>query len=213
MKRAFVFAVLVLSYMAVRAQDSAGAGKKKKEINPWFAIHAGVNYSGIEGETETYEAFIPGFTAGFRFSFIRFGKNLRINVEANYSEQGGKYKIDNDDAPPGFPRTGKLRLYYVNFPVTLRFQASGGFYCEIGAQAGYLVRAEDKYNGNSTDVKKDYNKFDYDVLGGLGFRINKNWGMGLRVVPGLKNINKKLPDVEANTDRNMVATALVSYYF
>ena len=125
--------------------------------------------------------------------------------------QGGKYKsMYNMDYMPGgtygtSSSSATTRLNYLNFPLLVRYQREPrhGFFAEAGLQPGFLLSAKDD-GGN---IKDGLNKFDVGIPVGAGYQFQNKFGVGLRVTPGLTNINK---DAEYK-NRNIVVSLRASY--
>ena len=79
----------------------------------------------------------------------------------------------------------------------------------MGIQPGLLLSAKDKYEGITDDYKEYVNNFDFGIPIGVGYEFKNNLGVGIRVVPGLMNINAE-SDAK---DRNLVAALRVTYTF
>jgi hypothetical protein len=85
--------------------------------------------------------------------------------------------------------SGRTNLLYLNAPLIIRYRFKKGFFAEAGAQPGLLLRAKDKYSGTKEDYMANMNKFDFSIPLGIGYEFRKNFAAGLRVIPGLSNIN------------------------
>ena len=89
-------------------------------------------------------------------------------------------------------------------------------------QPGLLVSAKKKnsftgYGGGqeptTADVKKDLNSLSLGVPIGAGYVYNKKFGVSVRFVPGLLNINKKIDGASSEMKpKNSVLSARVSYF-
>ncbi len=84
---------------------------------------------------------------------------------------------------------GTTRLWYLNFPLTGRYQFGQNFYGELGIQPGVLLSAKDNYDGESEDWSDYFKTFDLGIPLGVGYEFPNNFGLGLRVTPGVLNIN------------------------
>ncbi len=84
---------------------------------------------------------------------------------------------------------GTTRLWYLNFPLTGRYQFGQNFYGELGIQPGVLLSAKDNYDGGSEDWSDYVKTFDLGIPLGVGYDFQNNFGLGLRVTPGVININ------------------------
>lgn len=136
-------------------------------------------------------------------------KELPVSMwaEVNVSMQGAGWE---DDWGEGLT-DGLTRLWYLNIPLTARYPFGNGFYGEAGIQPGFLLSAKDKYDGGSYDYKEYLRTFDLSIPLGLGYKFENNFGLNLRVIPGVTNINSaEWDDVK---DRNLVVALRGTYTF
>jgi outer membrane immunogenic protein len=211
MKKTFMIVSLLATSILLQAQldfDSLEL-KKKKKCEPRLLMRAAINFSSIGGDSESYQGLLPGAQLGVGTPLAKLSRNTAVFVEALYSMQGSSYEEGGSYEPGGggggsYNYEGKVKLSYINFPITARYQSPGGFFGEAGIQPGILVGAKDKVGGNSNNYKDHLNTFDLGVVVGAGFQFNDNIGVGVRATPGITNINKKRPGYDGNKDRNFV---------
>lgn len=215
MKKLLIMLGFALTTLLVKAQEERskdfdnkmGDKKVTKKINQQAAIALSLNASTKTGKDPDYSNILGG-QVGIELPVAPFSKNTGLRMGGNYSMQGGKYG-SSDYVPGGGSSTTSRtsRLNYINFPLMVRHQKElDGFYAEAGLQPGILVSAKDK--GTTTmDIKDELKKFDVGVPVGVGYQFKNNFGVGLRVTPGLINVNK---DTQYK-NRNMVASFRASY--
>ena len=141
---------------------------------------------------------------------IPFNCNLPLAMwaEANVSMQGAGWEEDWGEGLI----SGVTRLWYLNLPLTARYQFGQGFYGEAGLQPGFLLSARDNYDGESDDWKEDFKTFDLGIPLGVGYDFENNFGLNLRVIPGVININSS-EWADDYTDRNFVVALRGTYTF
>ena len=166
---------------------------------------AGVN-SRIVGESDSWSSAF-GVQGGVAAN-IPYQSKLPITswVEANISMQGASWE---EDWGEGLVK-GTTRLWYANIPLMTRYQFPNGFYGEAGIQPGFLLSAKDKYDGNAYDYREWIKTFDLSIPFGVGYEFPNNFGVGLRVIPGVTNVNK---GDYAYKDRNFVVALRGTYTF
>ena len=158
------------------------------------------NISDIYGPGSSFDD-PAGAQAGFIYPVAYFGDYMSLRPEIGISMAGGKY---NDNG-----LKGRVNLLYVNLPLILRYQTKNGFFGEAGLQPGLLLSAKDKYEGITDNFMGHMNKFDLSVPVGIGYVFRNNFGIGLRVIPGLNDITRD-EDVK---ERNFVMALGVTYTF
>lgn len=104
---------------------------------------------------------------------------------------------------------GTTRLWYLNIPLTTRYYFTDNVYGEIGLQPGFLLSAKDNYDGESYDLKEYVKTFDLGIPLGITYEFPQNIGVGLRLVPGVLNINEG--EWAGYKDRNFTVALKLSY--
>lgn len=74
-----------------------------------------------------------------------------------------------------------------------------------------MLSAKDKYDGDSYDYREWIKTFDLGIPLGVGYEFPNNFGVGLRVIPGITNINAG--DYASYKDRNFVVALRGTYTF
>ena len=168
--RKFVFAVLFFTSTSYAQNFQAGI---KAGVN--ISNFTGGNFNTIENNT------LLGFHAGglLRFKFGGFA----LQPEVLLSTQGAKLKDADTEQD--------YKITYVNIPVMLQYETTGGFYLEAGPQVGFKVN-EDVPNSTIEDFAKST---DFSLAGGLGYHSKIGLGIGGRYTVGIS----KVGDFDAGT--------------
>ncbi len=168
---------------------------------------AGV-HSRIVGNSDSWSGAF-GVQGGVE-AYLPFNCNIPLTTWAgtNVSMQGARWE---DDWGEGLVE-GTTRLWYLNFPLTTRYMFGNSFYGEIGLQPGFLLSAKDNYSGESVDWKEYVKTFDLGIPLGVGYDFPNNFGVGLRVTPGVININAG-DYADEYKDRNFVVALRGTYTF
>ena len=91
----------------------------------------------------------------------------------------------------------KISLYYLNLPITVKYNFIDKFSIIGGPQIGYLVKATQKNKSNQfeilnssdeTDIKNLYETISYSFNLGLNYIINEEMFVDVRYNYGLSNI-------------------------
>ena len=178
MKKQIIFSLAIIAGMCI---VQSCAFRPCTDITANFAgVHSrftgdGDSWSGAWGFQAGAEALVP-FNCDFP---------LTAWGGLNLSMQGAGWE---DDWGEGL-YTGVTRLWYLNFPLTARYPFGNGFYGEAGLQPGILLSAKDKWDGESEDWSEYFKTFELGLPLGVGYNFPNNFGVGLRVTPGLLNIN------------------------
>ena len=94
-------------------------------------------------------------------------------------------------------------------PILYNYKTPGGFYAEAGLQPGYLLRAQDKYEGGEGWDYKDYmKKFELGLPVGVGYQVNKKLGLGARAIWGLTNNSDS---GSGDKDHNYLIVGYINY--
>ncbi len=87
--------------------------------------------------------------------------------------------------------TGSIErnMNYFNVPILMKYNFKNRFYVEGGPQLGLLYKATDEFknkvDGNeltySKDVREEFHPLDAGIVGGVGYRILKGYGMNISI--------------------------------
>jgi long-subunit fatty acid transport protein len=192
MKKLFFAAVAVLAFGFTNAQETK------------FGAKAGLNLSNLTGDAEGNSMKV-GFQVG-GFAEIKISEKFAIQPELVYSAQGAKFEEEFFGETFEFD----LNLGYINVPVLAKYYVAEKFSLEAGPQVGFLISAKAKGEGESEDVKEDFNTLDFGFNLGAGFDVSENINLSLRYTAGLSNIAKDSGDQKVGN--NNIAFA-VGYRF
>jgi Outer membrane protein beta-barrel domain len=159
-----------------------------------FGVKAGGNFSTLTGDVDGAQTLF-GFNAG-AYVKLPLARFVSLQPELVYSGQGATYNTGDG--------TESQHLNYVNVPILLKFAHRSGLYLETGPQAGFLLSANDKLAGNSTDIKSDLKSADFAWVFGFGFKVPRSpLGIDFRYNAGLSNI---VSDQQVNPGGNTQTT-------
>jgi len=175
------------------------AEQNAAEHNAVASVLLGAHKSSIIGGESWKDPF--GIQAGVIVPFLNFSETMSLRAEANISMQGAKWEE--------YDLEGKTNLLYLNLPVVFRYQHRSNFYGEAGLQPGFLLSAKDKYEGTTDDYLDHMNRFDLSIPIGIGYEFKNNFGVGLRVIPGITDITQD----EDEKDVNFVIALRGTYTF
>jgi Outer membrane protein beta-barrel domain len=188
--------IALLSGLTMLVMGAAAQEQKtvtENSISSKFGIRAGVNLTNLYVDDVDDENMKVGLNAGV-YAKLPVTKGISIQPELNYSSKGAKLTYNNILQGKGEYR---YNLNYIELPVLAVFNVGKNFNLHAGGYAAYLVDANIKdLNDDGTvqgiaDFNTDnFNRFDYGVVGGLGFDI-QNVTLGARYNYGLNEIGEK----------------------
>ena len=197
----FCFAA-TLSTVYAQPDDKADKYEKRAKIA------VGMDIAKLKSDDPDYSG-IPGGQIGLEFSILNFSKSMGLGAAVIYSMQGGKFKSYEYIPGGNYSNSATtVRLNYLNLPVLVHYEKDHhGFFAEAGLQPGILLSAKRK--GSSTsDIKDNLKKLDVALIAGVGYKFKNKIGAGLRVAPGLMNINK---NADQTKTLNSVVGLSISY--
>lgn len=179
MKKQILSIFVIVGCICVLESNTFGQGTT-------ITANLGPVISHIIGDSESYMVAI-GAQAGVEAS-LPFNCSLPLTAWAglNFSMQGARWE---DDWGIGLIQ-GTTRLLYLNIPLTGRYTFENGFFVEAGVQPGFRLSAKDKYEGDSYDIKDLIKTFDFSIPLGIGYNFPNNFGVNVRVIPGVINVNQ-----------------------
>jgi hypothetical protein len=211
-KLILMMGLLAFSVAGFSQEGEPDDKKIDKKCDDIFGFSFGPNGASIGGESDSYFGILLGLYFGVDIDLLCLSEKVRLSGGLGFSQLGSKYKEHMyEPGGGGVDNESKLRLNYLVVPLTARFRGNKGFAAEAGLQPGLLLSAKDKHANGTDDAKDLFNTFDMGIVLGAGYQPpGKKWGVGLRVVPGITNINKSDSPYQVK-DKNFTTSLRVSY--
>ena len=153
-------------------------------------IKGGLNLSNLYVEDADDEKARLGWHAGF-YGQLFASEAFAIQPEVNFSTKGtGVTRIDANSAQ----YESNFNLSYIDIPVLAVFKLGKVAEIHAGAYWAYLLGAEIRNNDRNPDnefttVDRDnFDKWDYGLVGGIGFNLGEAAQIGVRYNYGLNEI-------------------------
>ncbi|QRR02426.1 porin family protein [Dyadobacter sandarakinus] len=159
---------LILASFFVLA--SVSAFSQKFSIGP----KAGINLSNYTGGNIDSDALF-GYHIGGMLNY-GFGNVFSIQPEVLFSTQGAK--VQSGSARRDF------KISYLTVPVMFKFKTSGGFFVEVGPQAGFRTSS----NVPDQTINNFAKNLDLAAAGGIGYHSPIGLGAGIRYIAGLSKV-------------------------
>jgi len=174
MRKSFLIIFLLSSSYFVKAQNFNAV------------LIAGMNASQINGDS------LIGFNkvglvigAGIE---NKFSEKSGLRLEFLYAQKGSSSIIDSTNlAVDPF----KLRLNYVEVPLMFYYKATKKLNVEVGAALGLLLNAKFSNGLDFVDQTETFFRTDYNVGGGIGYKISDRLSANLRSTVSMINITKR----------------------
>ena len=174
---------LTLAASQVQAQEAPRVGFK-----------GGLNLSNLYVNDVDDENARIGWHAGF-YTQLFSSEAFAIQPEINYSTKGtgitygsigtGGVNINHDQ---------RFNLQYIDIPVLAVFKLGKAAEIHAGPYWSYLLGANirnkdgDPYNDFDTIDRKNFDNWDYGLVGGIGFNLGESAQLGVRYNYGLNEI-------------------------
>lgn len=170
------------------------ATEARAQESPRVGFKGGLNLSNLYVNDVDDENARYGFHVGF-FTQVFSSEAFAIQPEINYSTKGTgvtyAYAGPNGAA---LDFDQKFNLAYLDIPVLAVFKLGKAAEIHAGPYWSYLLRAEIKNNdGNSNNEfdtidRKNFDNWDYGLVGGIGFNLGDAAQLGVRYNYGLNPI-------------------------
>jgi hypothetical protein len=157
---------------------------------PRAGIKGGVNYSNLIVDNVTDNNAKLGFHAGV-YAQLFSSRAFTIQPEIAFSMKGNEVEYTNNATL--VDQETKFNLNYIDIPVLAVFKLGRAAEIHAGPYWSYLVSAnidsDGDLDGDFTRVDRDnFDKWDYGLVGGLGFNLGKGAQLGARYNYGLNEI-------------------------
>ncbi|WP_462317609.1 porin family protein [Marinilabilia sp.] len=196
MKKAlFIVAVMLLSISTVSVAQVK------------FGVKAGVNIANVSGDdAENMDSRLaPVFGV---FANVALSESLSFQPELLYSMKGAKESMSME----GMDIESTAKLSYIDIPLMLKYNISGGFNLQAGPQLGLLLSADNEMEAGgeseTMDIKDELKGMDFGFNIGAGYDFG-SLGVDVRYNLGLSNI----ADYEDGDLKNTGVQIGVSYAF
>ena len=175
--------VVIMIGTNAQAQERARVGFK-----------GGLNLSNLYVNNTDDENARFGWHAGV-YGQLFASEAFAIQPEINFSTKGTG--ITYGSVGPGGARLDhdqRINLSYIDIPVLAVFKLGRAAEIHAGPYWGYLVNAEIRNNdGNpnnefDTQDRRNFDNWDYGLVGGIGFNLGKGAQLGVRYNYGLNEI-------------------------
>ena len=182
-----------------------------------FGLKGGLNFSNESGNTvvKNYigsddHKMKTGFHVGAVANY-RINPKFALEADLLYSMQGYKDKMTVEAEQIINNENFTVTSHYLTLPIAAKFYPVDNFYVECGPQVGYLLSKKGKLDNwdNDNPFTSDVNKkFDFGILGGLGYEFDNGFLVEARYVHGLTGTMK---DIDGHKNRNVQIS--VGYLF
>lgn len=147
-----------------------------------LGIKGGIN---IANQNISATGFSPETTSqiGFHggvFTVLMFTDKMGIQPELLYSTGGSEVDIAGD--------VYSEKLSYIIIPVLFRYNINDMLSLHAGPQFGFLMSAEEEFDGDTEDIKDDFKGSDIAASFGIEVDLPIKLGLGARYALGLTNI-------------------------
>jgi hypothetical protein len=161
---------------------------------PRVGIKGGLNLSNLYVNNVDDENARIGWHAGF-YGQIFSTEAFAIQPEVNFSTKGtGITYARAGNNSVTFDHDQKFNLSYIDIPVLAVFKLGRAAEIHAGPYWSYLLHADirnnsgDPNNEFNTIDRKNFDNWDYGLVGGIGFNLGKGAQLGARYNYGLNPI-------------------------
>lgn len=164
------------------------AARAQNAFRPEWSIGAsgGVNLSSVSFSPKVQENLLTGYQGGLTLRW-NTDRNLGLQVELNFKQQGWEENFDELDVPEGADYRFLRRMNYVEIPFMTHIYSGGDrvkFFVNLGPQIGLLIseHTEENLNGatpqniNAQHSLHADKKIEWGLGGGPGLEIRTGIG-------------------------------------
>jgi hypothetical protein len=186
--------------------------------SPRVGIKGGLNLSNLYVNDVDDENARIGWHAGF-YGQLFSSEAFAIQPEVNFSTKGTGVtygSIGNGNVNVEYET--KFILNYIDIPVLAVFKLGRAAEIHAGPYWSYLVSAQVKNNdgdpSNEFDTadRKNFDNWDYGLVGGIGFNLGKGAQLGVRYNYGLNEIARtRFAKTFLGSSKNQVAQLYLAF--
>jgi hypothetical protein len=183
-----------LSLLLCAGVITLAATDAQAQERPRVGFKGGLNLSNLYVNDVDDENARVGWHAGF-FTQVFSSEAFAIQPEINYSTKGTAVTYGSINAGGvSLNHDQRFRLQYLDIPVLAVFKLGRVAEIHAGPYWSYLLGAEIRNNdGNpnnefDTVDRKNFDNWDYGLVGGIGFNLGNSAQLGVRYNYGLNEI-------------------------
>jgi hypothetical protein len=187
-----LFILALFLGVGVQAQNS-GSDQYEFRDNPdlHLGVKAGIGFSNLVSSELTGNSVRPGMVVGLYAGYV-FKKRTFLKVEFNGNLKGSLFNYSQAAS------LEKLSLFYLDIPITVHyyFVKNAKLLPLLGVQPSIIFR-KDAYKTQEAvpqPVSVGIKNYDFGIVGGVYYKLNKHVGVQLLYSYGLLNINQKAPN-------------------
>lgn len=158
-----------------------------------FGLDGGINYSSIRGLDEG--GMKGNFNIGFYFDIKTKNSNWLFHtgvlVKSSLGADGlPVYPLNNPDLDNAFA-DGEVwrKINYFNVPIAMKYRFNEHIFALGGIMPGLRAKAYDVFTSSvedndleyKIDIRDQIHRLDFGLVGGLGYRLSKGYGMNITV--------------------------------
>lgn len=204
MKKLMMIAAMMVATLSANAQFEAGSFTLQPKV--------GMNLSKITADDTKYKA---GLAAGFEGQY-QINNWFALSAGVMYQQKGSKFKSS------AYINTDKLKLNmeYIDIPVMAKFYVAKGLSLNAGLQPGFLTKAKSDWDGEETDIKDSFEKFNFEVPISIAYEFPMGLVIEARYSFGATDVGKNVEYEKGTSDwkkayqnKNEVFQLTVGYKF
>jgi hypothetical protein len=191
----FVGVACIFLSPAAKAQHNFFAAGDQDESQTFFAgMTLGANISQVDGDT--YSGYHKmGLNAG-AVTYARFSDHVGAGLEFLFVQKGSSNKNYTESAATGMGYLDeyKLKMNYVELPLTLRYFDNSRMNYGVGISYAYLISYKETaydasgFPANLAPALYPFHKSDWAVLGDINFEFYKGCFIGARYAYSFRSI-------------------------
>lgn len=183
-----------LSLLLCAGAMTLAASNAQAQERPRVGFKGGLNLSNLYVNDVDDENANIGWHAGF-YTQVFSSEAFALQPEINYSTKGTgvTYGVIGTNGV-NINHDQRFRLQYIDIPVLAVFKLGRAAEIHAGPYWSYLVGAEirnkDGNPSNEFDTidRKNFDNWDYGLVGGIGFNLGESAQLGVRYNYGLNEI-------------------------
>lgn len=167
-----------------------------------YGIQAGTNYARFtprfpapNNEDISFSGKVGFYLGGY--ANIELSEKIRVQPSVIFASQGSNFKNEGLRLSNGTTADFESRIIEstIIIPIAVQNYISQKFYIEAGPQIGYIFDLKDKIIVNTVPgstigtfgnlSETNYDKFDFGLFVGLGYKLSDNFGLNSRYYFGV----------------------------
>lgn len=154
---------------------------------PLFSLKPSLGFNACQVHGDSFDGYNKFGGFGGIAVNARLKSRLSLELGFYFSQKGASHNPD-PDKPNDSLIYYRLRLDYIDMPLSLRYAVNSNYFITLGPSVGYLIGHKEVINYIDRTADSKFNKFEVGINFGLGRKINDKFSIEVRTSNSIRPV-------------------------